>query len=333
MARPKWLVVPVLVVLAALVAGAIGLLRQSSARKTPPAKASAVIAPPPADVSLPVRIQAREVVAVTAQVSGTIQEFLADVGDEVYQDQLLARVGNQALEQASESATQASEAAQARISKLESAIVAARLEASRARADAERSRSDMERADKARQRQRVLVREGATPRLVYEKSEKDAQSSQTEFESLDTLARHAEERVAAMLADLDNSKKLLADKLAQLEDAREHLKAAEVHSPVDGIVVARKGEAGKEFGETGDRELFRVAVNTANLQAVVEADPSALARLTVGQQAMLFFADIPGEGLAGTISAIQDHQALIDFTSPTPVIRPGMTAQVRLTLR
>lgn len=332
MARRRWLVVPVLVVLAALVAGAIGLLRQGSARKALPAQSSPGSTPPPAEVSLPARIQAREVIAVAAEVSGTVQEFFADVGEEVYQDQLLARVGNHALEQANASATEASESAQARISKLESAIVAARLEASRARADAERSRSDMERADKARERQRILVREGATPRLVYEKSEKEAASAQTEFESLDTLARHAEERVAAMLADLDNSKKLLADKLAQLDDAREHLKAAEVHSPVDGLIVARKGEAGKEFGETGDRELFRIAVNTANLQAVVEADPTALARLTVGQQAMLFFADIPGEGLAGTISGIEDHQALIDFTSPTPIIRPGMTAQVRLTL-
>lgn len=331
MAR-RWLLVPVLVVLAALLAGAIGLLRHDAGRKASAPKDVPAPLPERVEVSLPARIEARDVIAVEAQVTGSVQEFLAEVGEEVYQGQLLARIGNITLENARENAATASENAQSRVNKLESAIIAARLEASRARADAERSRADMERTEKARLRQKMLYGEGATPRLAWERSEKEAGSAKTEFDSLDTLARHAEERVAAMLTDLDHSKKLLADKLAQFEDARQHLEATQVHAPVDGIVVSRKGEVGKDFGDDGSLELFRIAVNTALLRAVVEAEPSALARLGIGGQAMLFFADIPGEGIAGTIAEVRDRQALIDFTSPSPVIRPGMTAQVRLTL-
>ena len=288
--------------------------------------------PPRAEISLPARIEARHLVTVEAQVTGSVQEFLADVGQEVHEGQLLARIGNTNLENARENAAGASENAQERVNKLESAILAGRLEASRARADAERSRAEMERAEKARLRQQMLHGEGATPRLVWEKAEKEAGSAKSEFDSLETLARHAEERVAAMLADLDRSKKTLADRMERLEEARAQLEATQVHAPVDGLVVARRGEVGKDFGDDGNLELFRIAVDTALLRAVVDADPSALARLAIGGEAMLFFADIPGEGIAGTVAEIRDGQALIDFTSPSPFIRPGMTAQARLTL-
>jgi HlyD family secretion protein len=336
MARGKWLLILALVSLAGLVAAAVGLLRRESTRTPAPVEVSARSAPEhvpqPAVISLPARIQAQHVVPIEADVAGSLQEVLAEVGEEVFEGQLLARIGNMMLENARESAGMSAATAQTRVYKLESAIVAGRLEASRARADADRAREDMERADKVRQRQQMLHGEGATPRLVWEKSERDAQSARMEFESLDILARHAEERVESMRAELENARTLLADKLQDLEDAQEHLRAAEVRSPVDGLVVARRGEVGKDFGEDGDRELFRIAVHIALLQAVVEAEPAALERIEIGQEAMLFFADIPGEGIPGTISHIRENEAFIDFITPTPMIKPGMTGQVRFAL-
>jgi HlyD family secretion protein len=333
MTRGKWLLIPALAVLAGLIAAAFGLLRQESERKPLAAEVSARSEPQVVEISLPARIEARHVITVDAHVAGNLREVLADVGEEVYEGQLLARVGNLMLENARENAGATSAAAQNRVNKLESAIVAARLEASRARADAERVRGEMERTDKIRQRQKMLFGEGATPRLVWEKAERDADSARSEFDSLNILATHAEERVKALLADLENSKKLLADKLRELEDAQDHLRAAEVLAPADGLLVSAKAEPGKDFGEDGDLELFRIAVDTAQLQAVVEAAPGALARLAQGQEVMLFFADIPGEGVSGTIAEIREGEAIVDFISPTPLVRPGMTAQVRLTLR
>ena len=179
----------------------------------------------------------------------------------------------------------------------------------------------------------MLNREGATPRLVYEKAEKEAGSARAAYDALDTLAKQAEERVTGMVADLDNAKKLESARAQELESASADLKAGEIVSPVNGLLVARRGEAGKAVGEDGNLEMFQIAVNAAMLEAVLEAAPSAISRLTPGQQAMLFFADIPGEGVPGTVADIRNDQARITFVSPNPLIKPGMTAQVRITLQ
>ncbi len=330
----KWLFIPALMVLAGLVAGAVGLLRrESAAQPAQPAPAVAANRSAETYVSLPARIEAQHVVPVEAALGGVVEELLVDVGAEVYQGQLLARIGSQVLTTARESAHTSLESVRARVSKLEAALIAARLEASRARADAERARSEMDRTDRIHQRQKMLYGEGATPRLTYERAAKEAAGARTEFTSLDVLARQAEERVASILADLDGQRKVMTDRARELEDAEEYLSAGEIRAPADGIVVSHRGEVGKRIGEDGNLELFRIAVNTSQLQAVVDAEPQALARLVPGDEAMLFFADVPGEGIVGTVAAIADDHALVHFTSPTPIIRPGMTAQARLRLQ
>jgi hypothetical protein len=246
--RGKWLIIPGLVLLAVLVSFAVSLVRSQGGRTGNAVKRAAApkTAPnaAPSEVSLPVRIQAQQTVWVKSQITGTIEEFFVDVGQEVYEGQVLAKISNKSIENAQESASAAMVNARARVSAAEAAVVAARLEASRARADAQRSHAEMERTDKIWRRQKMLLAEGATPRLIYEKSEKEALSAKGEFEGLDTLARHVEERVEGLNAGLDNAKRVLEDKSAQLDSTQEQLKAAEVVCPVSCIVVARKGEAG-----------------------------------------------------------------------------------------
>lgn len=288
--------------------------------------------PPSVDVTLPAHIQARQIVIVRAEFDGTVAEMPVELGQDVYEGQVMARITNQGLEAAHEGARAAAESAQSRVTKTESAIIAARMEASRARATAQRSEQDLERADKLYRRQKFLYGEGATPRLVYEKSEKEQQNARLEFTSLDTLAKHAEERVDALLAELQNAKKILEDRNRELENAQANLKNGEVVAPVEGTVVARRSEPGKTL-EPQNRELFEIAVNPSALEAVVDAEPSALSRLRPGQGALLFFADMPDEGVPGTVRDIRGNQAFIDFTSPDPLtIKHGGTAQVRLRL-
>ena len=75
-------------------------------------------------------IRAQHTVSVRATVNGQVGSFLADVGQDVYEGQLLARLVNPGLETARETAAKSVENAQAKIGSLEGAIIAARLEAS-----------------------------------------------------------------------------------------------------------------------------------------------------------------------------------------------------------
>ena len=328
--RGKWVLISISVILVAVAAGALSRLhsQRQAIEAAPPSKPPA--AATAGEISLAGAIEAQQVTVVGAPVGGTVSEFLADVGREVHEGDLLARIGNEGLQTASEGAKQAMELAQSRVEKAGAAIISARLEATRARADAIRARSDYERTQRTYQRQKMLNSEGATPRLAYEKAQREFESTQTEFQSLEELAKLAENRVAELIKEQESAKLILHDKAAELENATANLAGAEVHSPVDGIVVERKGEVGKELGPQEQAELFRIAVNLAELQLRVSPDPAVLRQIKPGAPALIVVADLAGEGLTGTVKEVQGNQAIVTFTSPNPVLKPGMTAQVKI---
>ncbi len=71
-------------------------------------------------------------------------------------------------------------------------------------------------------------------------------------------------------------------------------------------------------------------MNLSDLQAVVEAHPSFVQRIQPGHPAMVFLADVPGEGIPGAVIEAAGGRFVVAFTNPSPLIKPGMTAQVRL---
>src|SRR3954454_1916521 len=117
-------------------------------------------------------------------------------------------------------ARQLVERAQNRLNDLDANLAAQRLEASRARALATRTRSDYDRSEKAYQRQKMLLDAGATPRLSYEKAEKEYQTNQAESASSETLAQQAEGRVESILKEQEAVRKTLQEKTAELEQAK-----------------------------------------------------------------------------------------------------------------
>src|SRR5690242_18688144 len=94
--RGKWLLASGVAVLAGVAAGALSWYqRQTAAASFPPPK---VAAPAPNQVTLSGKIRAQKVVPVGSMVNGTIEAFLADVGQEVGEGQILARISNHGLE-------------------------------------------------------------------------------------------------------------------------------------------------------------------------------------------------------------------------------------------
>lgn len=330
MVQGKWVLAAGVIILAAIGAGALSMLRMKPAAKPAvPAPAPAVYAGP--EVELTGSIRAQHVVQVPAPVEGTVGSFLANVGDEVYEGQLLAQISNTGLESELETANQDLERTKERLNTLESTRIALRLEASRARADASRARSEFDRAEKNFQRQQMLHREGATPRLTFEKAQSAFESAKTEYESREELARTAEERLASLVQAMDSARRQLEDKTRALEEAKANLASAEVRSPSDGIVVGRRGEIGQPV-DLEVQDLFHIAVDLSLLEVVLEPEPPVLARIRAGQQAEIHAAEAPPGGLPGTVKEIQGTQAIVEFVSPTPALKPGLTVHVRIKL-
>jgi len=329
--RGKWLVAGVSAVLVALAMGALSRLRHERSEKPPQAQEPPGTESAPRELNLPGKIQAQHVVPVGAPVTGTIDSFLVDVGQDVYEGQLLALIASQGLESAREESARAAQNAQDKVNSMEGRIIAARLEASRARADANRSRDQFDRAEKTYLRQQMLHREGATPRLVYEKAERDFDTARAEFNSLDVLARQAESRTGDLIRDLDRAKHDLQERNAELENATEQSAGAAIRSPVSGILVARKGEPGKRIEPGEAKDLLEIAADVAHLAVTIHAEPASLQRIRPGQDALVVVAGLNGV-IPASVEEIRGNDVTLNFISPSAVIRPGMTAQVRLKL-
>jgi multidrug resistance efflux pump len=284
--------------------------------------------PAPVEVVLPATIRAQAVIPVGVPLEGTLESVEVDAGQQVYEGQLLARINNASLDEDQRTATADLASAQARLDDLESQIIRARATASQARAEEARSQAEAERAERNYLRQQMLHREGATPRLVYEKSQKVYEEAGKRRDSASALARSAEERLTTLAADIDVQKHAVDAKNQVLEQAKEAAAAAEIHSPVDGFVVGRNGQIGDAVTPSV-QDLFRIAVNLSALEAVIRADQRSLKRLRVGQEAVVAPAGVP-DAIVGHVTAVNSADAVVRFTSPTPAVRPGMTAQVRV---
>jgi HlyD family secretion protein len=330
--RGKWLLISVLAVGAGIGGGALSMkFRHQSPTSPAAAHVGDAAAITTEDVTLSGTIRPQHVTGVPAEVSGNIEAFLADAGDEVFQGQVLARIGAGGLESDREAATHAVETAQEQVARAEQAIATARLEASRAEADAQRARMALERAQKLFARQQTLHAAGATPRLVYEKAASEFEAAVKESDIMDAAAKTSGETVKGLVEASAAARKALDDKTRQLEDAQTALEAAEVRAPVDGLIVTRRGEAGKPVEEAGG-DLFQIATDIFALEVVLEPKAEVLKRIQPGQPALVIVVDLQSGGMPGEVKEVKDNQVIVEFSSGLPAIKPGMRADVRLKL-
>jgi multidrug resistance efflux pump len=330
--RGKWIPVTVGIVVFAMAVGVV-VWRGRRHPVAPPKAAAmaAAIAVAQNEVTLQGKIRPQHVTGVRASVPGFIEAFLAEPGQDVYEGQVLARIGAQGLESAREVAQAAVERAREQLSNAEAAVTAARLELSRAEADAQRSKMALERAERASARQQTLFHEGATPRLVYEKAVQDYETALKEYELIDATVRTGRERVQSGTEEVNGARKIVADKMRLLEEAQGNLAADEVHSPVDGYVVSRKGEVGGNAEEAGD-ELFQIATDLYAMEVAVEGKPEVLKRIVPGQPALVLVLDLQSAAMPGVVREVKENLAAVEFSSTLPAIKPGMLADVRFKL-
>jgi HlyD family secretion protein len=316
----------------ALIAGLLFSVRGPKAPPAPPPAATAPKEPvpaPPTEVVKDGRIEAVHTITVTVSIAGEVDSFSADVGQDVYEGQILARISNQGLETGRDNALRIVQAAEAKLSTLETSISAARLEAARTHTESIRAVEDLNRTSKEYDRQKMLHSAGATPRNTYEKSGKDYEAARNDSEGNAELARQADQKVEQLTKELDATRKTLEDKRKELEEAQAALAAAEVHAPAAGVVVSRQGDIGKTLTQQEAATLFRIATDIAALQVVFAPDPS----LKKGDTVELTFTDVPGDPIPAVIREIKNGEATAEFTSANPAIRPGMTCSVHVKLR
>lgn len=327
--RGKWILISVTAVLAGIAAGGLSLLRRNAAEKTKPWPVATRTIPRVSELSLPAVLRAGNVAPVPAPIEGTLEGVRVKVGDEVSTGMPLARINNTALEAEFATAREDLAQAESEVNNLESLLIAARLEASRTNADLGRVRSEFEKVQRAAQRQQLLYREGATPRLVYEKAQRELKAKRKQYDVAAAVARKAEDRVDTLRAQLDAARRAADNTRSDLDEISADLEAAQVLSPVDGIITGMSARQGEEV-TPAMTSLFRIAVDLSQMQAIVETTPEVLRQVRPDQPVTIRVAEMPDEALPGVVREIRDGKLIVDFANPAPEIRPGLTAQVTI---
>lgn len=328
--RGKWVLFSVSVILIAIAAGALSVLRKPSDADQKKTAATAAQVPPIGDeISAMGKIQAAHLIALPAPTEGTIESWEVESGQEVLEGQLIGRVRNANLESAQEQAQLELERTQSKLTAVEGQLLSAKLESARADADSSRATTELARLERAYFRQQALLKEGATPRLTFEKAEKDYNAAKEEASTAQAVAKGSAEQIAKLERDIQNAKSALEERNAAVEEAKENLESSNILSPADGTIV----KLGADPGGTVDRtmqDLVQLATDPALLQVVIEPEARVLERIKPGQPALVIVPDVTSEGLVGEVKEVKGTQVIVEFTSPNPVIKHGMSAGVRI---
>lgn len=320
-----------IVLLGSAAAGALMWYRKHAPRQQPAQQVQAEL-PPGSEISLEGLIRAVERVALNAPVSGVLEEFAVAPGDEVFEGQVIGRIANESIREDEVEARLELERAEARMRAAEAELTALRLEESRLSAEASRARGELARSEKIYQRQALLIREGATPRLVYERAEEEYKRALEERDRVEALLAAAQERVKEAASGLESARKAAAEKQAQLEAAQERAASCHLVAPAGGIVVRIRKSPG-ETVEEGFEGLVEIASDWTNLELVADAPEAYTKRLGPGDAALIVLAELPQGALEAQVRSVEKQQVVMAFTSPSQWVRPGMTAVARLKLR
>ena len=200
-----------------------------------------------------------------------------------------------------------------------------------------RARAEAENSERERRRLKALSDEGVIGRQQYEDAATRARVAQETYRELQRGSRA--EDLAAARAALDREEQRLAYLLRQSQEAV-------VHAPADGIVESLDLRPGDLVGP--NQPVARI-LEPGELWVRVWIPEPSLGHVRVGQRAAITVDSFPGRQFPGSVVEIrqqgeytprnvQTRKQRMDQVfgakvaiDPTPELKPGMAAEVRLT--
>lgn len=125
--------------------------------------------------------------------------------------------------------------------------------------------------------------------------------------------------------------------------ARADLDKAAIRSPIDGVVLNRKAEAGQIVGPgLNDPVLFVLAEDLTRMELLANVDEADIGQVRVGQGAEFTVDAFDNRDFAATITQVRyasevtddvvTYKAVLAVENPDLTLRPGMTATATITV-
>lgn len=252
-------------------------------------------------------IECPRVVQPGFEVTGRISSLLVDQGDRVKAGQEIARIDAEVYRAEESAAVEAAELARVSLGRL--------------RADIKRATAQRTGADAHAKRQEDAFRSNTISRDLLDQALERASVAEAELDRANAAMAEGESRLAA--------------ELRALEVSRAKLQRTVLHSPIDGIVLARLSEPGDVAVPGG--AVLRIG-DTTGVWASVWVDETFLAQLKPGQAAVVEVRSTPGSSLHGKVLRIgrevdrETRELLVDIelTDPPAQLAVGQRADARI---
>ena len=264
--------------------------------------------PTRATLVLPGMMQAMTEAPILARADGYLKRRLADLGDRVRADQVLAEIDAPELDQQIQQADAAVDQAQAAVEQAQASLAQGKANRDLARITAERLQTLNER--------------GITPL-------QDRDQAQAQLAAQDAIVQAAEKAIVAQRSNLAAARANAA-RLRAVDGYRM------VKAPFEGVITQRNVDVGA-LVSTGNTLLYRIA-QTRTLRTYVNVPQSSVSAVHVGQAASLTLADFPGRTFSGTVARMaraldpSSRTMLVEVDVPNAdgTLFPGSFADVEL---
>jgi HlyD family secretion protein len=252
-------------------------------------------------------------VQVGSQVSGTIAKLNADFNSQVHRGDVVALIDPSVLQGALLQAQADLETARASVAVAEADSAKAMAVLGQAKADYDRARAMAKTAV-------ITQQEADLATATYESAKASAD---------------------AATAGVAQARSQVSQKDAALAVARTNLGHTVIHSPIDGIVVARNVDVGQTVAASLQAPtIFTIAQDLTKMQVYAKVDESDVGRIHPGQNVTFKVDAFPKDVFHGAVSQIRmnpttvqnvvTYDAIIDFANPKLQLFPGMTAYVTI---
>jgi HlyD family secretion protein len=245
------------------------------------------------------RVEAHASVDVGAQISGRIASVEVDYNDRVTRGQVLARFDTESLD--------------AQVAQTQASVKAAQ-------AALEQSKVERKRAQRLLEHSERLFERGIEPK-----------------ESLENLRSTQ----AAAAAAVRSAAAQLELQRANAQVAQTNRRYAEVTSPIEGIVISRNVEAGQTVVAAFQTPvLFTIAEDLVDMEVVAAIDEADMGEVEPGQRATFTVDAYPNRTFEAVVTQLRlaaklvqnvvTYEAVLAVDNPERLLRPGMTASVRV---
>jgi HlyD family secretion protein len=259
---------------------------------------------------------------LTAQTAGRIDEILVREGDQVEENQVLIRLGNEEQKVAVAQAEAGLRAAQAELDKLKAGARPQEIEA--AEAAVEIAQANLTKISEESQNLNVPSLDKEVSKTI---AEAELRRAQADLELLQSGSREE---------DLAIAEATVAEAEASLQQQQLALAATELRAPFAGTIASMDLEVGETIAQGAT--IAQLADFTNWMIKSDELDELSVVNVNPGDEARIAFDAIPGLELTGTLEHIRPignydegdvtYSTIIVPTERDPRVRWNMTAQI-----